>query len=87
MENNNKPMPQIPEGESFLLVRLNVKTGEFACIHSNFFDALALHSLAETALQIEKQKHLGALLGHAVPQIAVPAVRLPNFDALRKNHG
>ena len=90
MENtNNKPQPQIPEGESFLLVRFNVKTGEFACAHSNIFDALWLHSVAETALAMEKQKMLGAMMGHvsAVPQIAVPAVRLPNFDALRKKQG
>lgn len=84
MENNNKPTPQIPEGDSFLLVRLNVKKGEFACVHSNIFDALALHSLADTALQAEKKKMLG-VAGPQVPQIAVPAVRLPNFDALRKN--
>ena len=86
MENNNKPTPQIPEGDSFLLVRLNVKKGEFACVHSNIFDALALHELAETALDEEKRKLLG-LSSAQVPAIAVPAVRLPNFDALRKHNG
>ena len=89
MENtNNKPQPQIPEGESFLLIRRNVKTGEFACVHSNIFDALMLLSLAQTAMELEKKKMLQPLMpGSAVPQIAVPAVRLPNFDALRKKQG
>lgn len=84
MENNNKnaAATQIPEGESFLIVRLNVKTGEFACVHSNIFDALALHELAGTALEIEKKKMLGAIA--QPPQIAVPGLHLPTLDALRK---
>ncbi|MBZ5532611.1 MAG: hypothetical protein LAO20_14355 [Acidobacteriia bacterium] len=80
MSDNSKPQG-IPEGEAYLFVRLNPKTGEFSCMHSNILDALALLSLATTTLEKNKRDMLGL---NAPPAIAPPGMAFPDFDLLRK---
>lgn len=74
--------PQVAEGEIFLFVRLNHKTGEFQCLFSNFFDALALHSLAETHLAQIKAANMGA----AAPLAKAPGFQLPSLDAILRTN-
>jgi len=76
------PRPQgIPEGESYLFVRLNPKTGEFSCLYSDVRDALALLALAQTTMDKTTRDMLGL---NAPPAIATPHMSFPGLDAMRK---
>lgn len=46
-QNGGQKPPVIPEGDAFLLVRINPKTSEFQCLFSDLISALALHKLAD----------------------------------------
>jgi hypothetical protein len=78
---NGKPqMPQIPEGELFLLVRLNPKNNEFQCLFSDLLSGLALHKLGgEFIEQNFTRKMFAAPEIHAAPGI-------PGFDPKLLSH-
>lgn len=78
-QQNGKPqMPQIPEGDLFLLVRLNPKTQDFQCLFPDLMSALALHDLADAFLENIKRGMFAA------PQIQ--AAPLPGFDPKMIGH-
>jgi hypothetical protein len=69
LQNGKTATPQIPEGTMYLFVVFNPKTGEYACTFSSLTDALALHSMAETSLNNEKQRAFSP-----VPNFTAPAM-------------
>lgn len=84
MPDNQKP-PQVPEivdGDMFLFVKLNPKSGEFMCLYPNLFTALALHSLAETHLDQLKTANMTASPAPSMPR--TPNFQLPSLDAILK---
>jgi hypothetical protein len=68
-------MPQIPEGELYLFVRLDPKTQEFQCLFSDLFTGLALHDLADTFLENLKRK-----------MFTGPEIQAPTFDPRMLSH-
>jgi hypothetical protein len=78
-QQNGKPqMPQIPEGDLFLLVRLNPKTQEFQCLFGDLVSGIALHKLGGAFLEnIQRQMFAG-------PQIQTAP--LPGFDPKMLSH-
>jgi hypothetical protein len=77
-QNGKQAVPQIPEGDLYLLVRINPKTQEFQCIFSDLFSGLALHNLADEFLGNIKRQMFAA------PQIA--AAPAPGFDPRMLKH-
>jgi hypothetical protein len=79
-QQNGKPeMPKIPEGDLYLLVRLNPKTQEFQCIFADLISGIALHKLAATFLEnIQRQMF-------AAPTIQT-APGIPGFDPKMLGH-
>ena len=71
-QNGAAKPPVIPDGDLFLLVRLNPKTQEFQCLFPDLVTALALHDLADAFLANIKRGMFAA------PQIQ--AAPLPGFD-------
>lgn len=83
MPDNQKPLlPEIAEGDMFLFVRLNPKSGEFQCLYPNLFSALALHSLAATHLDQLKTANMAAAPAPGVPR--TPHFQLPSLDAIMR---
>lgn len=81
MPDNKKPQLEVGEGEAYLFVRLNLKDGQFHVLHSNFFDGLALHSLAETHLDQAKRQMMAPL-----PALSTtPGFQVPSLDAILRN--
>jgi hypothetical protein len=68
MQAGANAVPQIPvgEGEVYLFVRLDAKTGAFQCLYPDLFSALALLSMASTFVDIQKTKAM-------TPAIVEPA--------------
>lgn len=77
--------PQIPEGTMYLFVLYNPKTSEYACTFSGLTDGLALHSMAGTSLESEKQR---AFTPVAPFSVAPPMGGLPGgFDLSKLRWG
>jgi len=77
-QNGAPKPPVIPEGDLYLLVRINPKTAEFQCVFSDMMSGIALHKLADTFLEnIQRQMF-------APTQIT--AAPLPGFDASMLAH-
>jgi len=68
-EQNTTTLPQIPEGELYLFVRLNPKTNEFSCLFSDLLGGLALIPLA--------QAHITSSMIQPAHQLAAPATSIP----------
>ena len=66
-QNGKQQTPQIPEGDLYLLVRLNPKTQEFQCLFSDMISGLALHDLADEFLGNLKRNMFGAVQLQAAP--------------------
>ena len=77
-QNGAQKTPVIPEGDLFLLVRLNPKTQEFQCVFSDLVSGLALHELGKA--------FLGRITNgmFAAPQIQ--ATPLQGFDPKMLGH-
>lgn len=65
-QNAATKLPQMPEGELYLFVRLNPKTNEFSCLFSDLLGGLALIPLAQAHIT-------GSMIQPAAPQVQVPA--------------
>lgn len=77
-QNGAAKPPQIPEGDLFLLVRINPKTQDFQCIFSDLVSGLALYDLGGAFLDNIKRKMF------ASPEIQ--AAPLPGFDPKMIGH-
>jgi hypothetical protein len=80
MEQNGaaKP-PQIPEGDLFLMIRINPKTNEFQCVFSDLLSGLALHKLGGEFIQ---QNFINRMF--AAPQIqAAPGIDPTRFASMQ----
>jgi hypothetical protein len=75
-DNDKKQMPQIPEGDLFLLVRIDPRTQDFQCVFSDLISALALHKLAQEFIEQNFTRKMFA----AAPQIqAAPSSFRPGM--------
>jgi hypothetical protein len=77
-QQNGAVKPQIPEGTMYMFVLFNPKTGEYACTYSSLTDALALHSMSATSLELEKRKAF-----EPPPAVAIPGFPVSGFDLSR----
>jgi hypothetical protein len=77
-QNGAAKPPVIPEGDVYLLVRINPKTQDFQCLFPDLVSGLALYSLAGTFLENIKRRLFAAAEIQTAP--------LPGFDPKMMSH-
>jgi len=77
-QNGAAKPPVIPEGDLYLLVRINPKTQDFQCLFSDLLSGLALYDLGGEFLHNIKRKLFAAAEIQTAP--------LPGFDPKMISH-